>query len=106
MSEPKYKWVPVEPTREMIDAGLALDGGDDDLLQAYDAVYKAMLAAAPSPPQDPRDEVIRVAREALAYYGRHTKHCLLFDAPFDERAGCTCGLEKAVHQIKELMGEK
>lgn len=51
-------------------------------------------------------EALRVAREALAFYGRHTKHCLLFDAPFDERAGCTCGLEKSVNQLKELMGEK
>ena len=90
MSEPKYKLVPVEPTSAMLrELGFSP-------INERRAMYLAMLAAATSPPQDPRDEALRVAREALEYYA---VLCVIkpeFGAPANE----------ALRQIKELMGEK
>ena len=50
-------------------------------------------AAAPSP-QDPRDEALRVAREALEFYA---------ELPCYEH---NLAAREAIHKIKELMGEK
>lgn len=53
---PGWRWVPVEPTLVMLDAGL-------DFTDTAD-VYRAMLAAAPAPQAAPQD-VLEQAREAL-----------------------------------------
>jgi hypothetical protein len=47
--EAKWKPVPLTPTREMLEAAQALDGGDDDIMAAWANAYGAMLDAAPSP---------------------------------------------------------
>ena len=49
-----YKLVPVEPTPEMINAGRICPMPTDsewDEEEDYSAVYRAMLAAAPTPPE-------------------------------------------------------
>jgi len=49
-----YKLVPVEPTPEMINAGRICPMPTDiewDEDEDYSAVYRAMLAAAPTPPE-------------------------------------------------------
>jgi hypothetical protein len=48
-----WKLVPVEPTNKMAIAGAAIWGF---VPEKAVPVYKAMLAAAPSPPADPRDD--------------------------------------------------
>lgn len=57
------------------------------------ATYTAMLAAAPSPPKDPRDEAIKVARAALEAF-------MELAPDWEDK------LDEAIHQIKEIMGEK
>lgn len=111
MSEPKYKLVPVEPTAEMLE-GLASEHLTKCELHWYRIRYQEMLAAAPSPPQDPRDEALRVAREALELMYSAWEELLpnlkngvvqkyelvLTKAPIS----CT----DAIRKIKELTGEK
>lgn len=60
MSEPKYQWVPVEPTHSMISAGMDVPKENELPYSGFlpnaarvARVFRAMLAAAPSPPQDP-----------------------------------------------------
>ena len=98
MSEPKYKLVPVEPTLQMISAAMCVPKDNktySGFLPNHDyatRVFRAILAAAPSP-QDPRDESLRVAREAL-----------------QNMNGSRIRMERmrtdALRKIKELMGEK
>lgn len=114
MSEPKYKWVPVEATHEIIYAMAGEDGENWDQWMPpkhYEALYRVGIAAAPSPPQDPRDEVIRVAREAL---GLIKKKCCgearpAWDASLQttvSRGYVADVCDTAEYKIKELMGEK
>ena len=69
--EQKYKLVPVEPTPEMMRSGMNVPFNK---AARHNAVYRAMLAAAPTPAEAPAD----VARDAepVAYvtgvYGGHT----------------------------------
>ena len=69
--EQKYKLVPVEPTPEMMRSGMSVPLNK---AARHNAVYRAMLAAAPTPAEAPAD----VARDAepVAYvtgvYGGHT----------------------------------
>ena len=67
----KWKLVPVEPTPEMMRSGMSVPLNK---AARHNAVYRAMLAAAPTPAEAPAD----VARDAepVAYvtgvYGGHT----------------------------------
>lgn len=67
-----WKWVPLEPTAEMLQAGqdTPVSESDEDAPEDYKAVYRAMLAAAP------RDATTEgcVSREAL-------------DAPAEKQSG-------------------
>lgn len=67
-SERGWKLVPVEPTPEMLQAGRDVEctASDDDCAEDYRAVYKAMMAAAPQPAQQPNtDALLRQSLEAL-----------------------------------------
>ena len=55
--EQKYKLVPVEPTPEMMRSGMSVPLNK---AARHNAVYRAMLAAAPTPAEAPAD----VARDA------------------------------------------
>lgn len=64
--------------------------------------YKTI--SAPSHPQDPRDEALRVAREALgALLERYFDLAQYWDA---EKEYEVIRAREALRQIKELMGEK
>lgn len=121
MSEPKYKWVPVERVRIEGHDGYLINTKSGAFFQrtgvrnAWDTpmsshehimidLCEMVLAAAPSPPQDPRDEALRVAREALDSFGRHRYSCNTVNSLGD--SPCSCGLYETVLKIKELMGEK
>ena len=62
MSEPKYKLVPVEPTDSMCFQGRVLLSAYPEGKGTWTSVgdakecYRNMVAATPSPSQDPRDE--------------------------------------------------
>jgi len=49
----KWKWMPMEPTEEMVMAGLNHGGW------ACGAAYSDMFAVAPEPPADPKDIEIK-----------------------------------------------
>lgn len=53
----RWRLVPVKPTEEMImaafDAHEPLDGNDDDFRAEFSRTYRAMTAAAPTPPSSP-----------------------------------------------------
>lgn len=53
MPTPECRWVlvPAELTPEMIAAGRSADGGADSVSLMWQAMWAAMLAAAPMPPQ-------------------------------------------------------
>lgn len=109
----KYKLVPVEPTEEMVIAGIAMARMDVNgawILDARDC-FNAMIAAAPSRPHEPY-KVLEVAREALE----------LMDAAWEElipnlkngvvqnyelvltKAPTAC--TKALNQINQVLGDK
>jgi hypothetical protein len=70
MSE--WKLVPVRPTDEMLDAADVPARVHPDAY--FRAVYRAMLAAAPEPPADPRDgEIARLRKwnESVAVCREH-----------------------------------
>lgn len=56
-----WKWVPVEPTPEMQEAGFNVPGA-----HLYNASYRAMVAAAPSAPGTPEAPQTAAARDVLA----------------------------------------
>jgi hypothetical protein len=58
----EWKLVPVKPTDEMLDAADVPARVHPDAY--FRAVYRAMLAAAPEPPADPRDGEIARLRES------------------------------------------
>lgn len=59
----KWRWVPVEPEQEMLDA--AYDAQGYQARQGMRAAWAAMLAAAPTPPADAvTDAMVAVARDA------------------------------------------
>lgn len=100
MSEPKYKLVPVKSGEKQVVAGLIalsrrklFDAGETIVRD----VYEAMISATPSPPQDPRDEALRVAREALEVIKKKGAD--------GSRDWVTSVCDAAEYKIKELMGE-
>ena len=109
MSEPKYKLVPVDPTQAMIDRGTECCPG-----RGVKSLWIEMMAAAPSPPQDPRDEALRVAREALKCLTREVDALMGQYGPEEIKEHpmirtmdkANSKALKALHKIKELMGEK
>lgn len=68
-----WKLVPLEPTAEMLQAGqdTPVSESDEDSLEDYKAVYRAMLAAAPHPQQiagldkDAEIAALKAERDAL-----------------------------------------
>ena len=68
-----WKWVPLEPTAEMLQAGqdTPVSESDEDAPEDYKAVYRAMLAAAPHPQQiagldkDAEIAALKAERDAL-----------------------------------------
>ena len=96
MSEPEYKLVPVKAARVQIQAGIDRQYHRDPV--GVEDVYEAMVAVAPSPPKDPRDEALKVAREALGV-ALNT-----FRDTGNKYAAEECF--EAIRQIKEIMGEK
>ena len=103
MSEPKYKLVPVEASgwlcciiKQAIES--CSEDGTGDMDVYYKNIWRQVISCITSPPQDPRDEALRVAREALEYSDtsflalglpEHAEHCA-----------------NSLRKIKELMGEK
>lgn len=64
------KVVPVEPTDEMVAAGLTVIHGNDNVWNAAAEIYQAMLAAAPSAPVQ-AGELVKQLRHAGAVWQDH-----------------------------------
>lgn len=74
-----WKWVPLEPTAEMLQAGqdTPVSESDEDAPEDYKAVYRAMLAAAPHPQQIAgldKDAEIERLKDALTFVERWANH--------------------------------
>ena len=74
-----WKLVPLEPTAEMLQAGqdTPVSESDEDALEDYKAVYRAMLAAAPHPQQIAgldKDAEIERLKDALTFVERWANH--------------------------------
>lgn len=62
-----WKLVPCEPAPDSVDAALAVDvEGEDDTLEAYRILYRAMVDYAPQPPVAPAHALTDAARDVLA----------------------------------------
>ena len=127
MSEPKYKLVPVEPGKlwswiaRVLGQGAAIQqdyaAGKYETYEHYSARIDEAAReradqfmsefAAPSHPQDPRDEALRVAREALeSVIGEgHSEMSALSQQDLVLKSAVS-KVRGALRQIKELMGEK
>lgn len=55
-----YKLVPVEPTDEMLNAGKREAHGNNGARDKAQRIYRAMLAAAPQPEQQPVEWQVRI----------------------------------------------
>lgn len=98
MSEPKYKLVSAESLCDAWDKyNRFFTEQPHGTLQQLAALLE--FVAAPSPPQDPRDEALRVALDALAFYAL-SGNLLELEQDNGDRA------RAAINKTKELMGEK
>jgi hypothetical protein len=66
----KYKLVPVEPTKEMLDAAMNARVHLNVLPHGWSAAYRAMLAAAPASPAVGEEELAELLREFCEWQER------------------------------------
>ena len=105
-----WKWVPVEPTRRMLAAGVSAEANAPTHVQERLTLYayRAMLAAAPPPAADAANpwDALEAARDWIGH-APHGDNCYVSaHYPGDPGDRCNCGKDSIESYIDDVLAAR